>query len=69
MSPTEKTYVVQGMTCGHCETSLREEVQAVAGVASAKPDHNTGKLVVGGEDIDDEAVRAAVAGAGYRVIS
>jgi copper chaperone len=66
---TEKTYMVEGMSCGHCELSVREEVEEVTGVASAQADHNTGKLVVAGEDIDDEAVRAAVAEAGYRVAS
>ncbi|MGH2776917.1 MAG: heavy-metal-associated domain-containing protein [Actinomycetota bacterium] len=66
---TEKTYNVQGMTCGHCELSVREEVEEVAGVTSVHADHNTGRVVVAGEDIDDEAVRVAVAEAGYLVTS
>jgi len=28
---TEKTYTVEGMTCGHCELSVRKEVEALAG--------------------------------------
>ncbi|MGH2752271.1 MAG: heavy-metal-associated domain-containing protein [Actinomycetota bacterium] len=63
----EKTYIVDGMTCGHCELSVREEVEKAPGVASAHADHNSGRLVVVGEAIDDDAVRAAVAEAGYRV--
>jgi copper chaperone len=66
---TEKTYTVEGMTCGHCELSVREEVEEVKCVTSVQADHNTGRVVVAGEDVDDEAVRAAVAEAGYRVIS
>ncbi|CAN5538731.1 cation transporter [soil metagenome] len=66
---TEKTYNVQGMTCGHCELSVREEVEEVAGVTSVQADHSTGRVVVAGEEVDDEAVRAAVAEAGYRVTS
>ncbi len=64
---TEKTYTVQGMTCGHCELSVREEVEEVAGVDSVKADRSTGRLVVRGESIDDEAIRQAVEAAGYEL--
>jgi len=63
----EKTYTVEGMTCGHCELSVREEVEELAGVESAQADRATGRLVVRGEQVDDEAVREAVEAAGYRV--
>lgn len=68
-SNIEKTFSVEGMTCGHCEMSVREEVEAVAGVEEARADHATGTLVVSGDQIDDDAIRAAVAEAGYRVTS
>ncbi|MEJ7718461.1 MAG: heavy-metal-associated domain-containing protein [Thermoleophilaceae bacterium] len=67
MSTTaEKTYVIEGMTCGHCELSIREEVAELAGVQSAQADRATGRLIVRG-DVDDAAVREAVEAAGYRV--
>ena len=66
-STAERTYVVEGMTCGHCELSVREEVEELQGVESAQADHASGRLVVRGEQIDDAAVRDAVAAAGYRV--
>jgi len=67
MSTTpDKTYIVEGMTCGHCELSVREEVEELAGVESAQTDRTTGQLIVRG-DVDDEAVREAVETAGYRV--
>lgn len=66
---TEKTYTVQNMACGHCELSVREEVEEVAGVSSVHTDRATGALVVLGEDVDDDAVRAAVAAAGYEAAS
>ncbi len=65
MSATEKIYSVNGMTCGHCEMSVREEVEELAGVVSAQADHTTGSLTVRGEGFDDEAVRKAVEAAGY----
>ncbi|MEJ7781762.1 MAG: cation transporter [Solirubrobacteraceae bacterium] len=64
---TEKTYTVTGMSCGHCELSVHEEVEALAGVESARADHATGTLVVRGDEVDDAAVRAAVSEAGYDV--
>jgi copper chaperone len=64
---TEKTYTVVGMTCGHCEMSVREEVEELAGVESAQADHSSGRLIVRGEAVDDDAVRGAVEAAGYKV--
>lgn len=62
----ESTYVVEGMTCSHCEQSVREEVEELVGVQSAQADRATGRLTVQG-DVDDAAVRAAVEAAGYSV--
>ncbi len=68
MSASEKSYRVSGMTCGHCEMSVREEVEELAGVESASADHVTGRLTVQGDDVSDDAVRGAVAAAGYAVV-
>ena len=65
----QKTYTVTGMTCGHCEMSVREEVSEVAGVSDVEVSHETGRLVVAGDGVSDEAVRAAVEEAGYSVAS
>jgi copper chaperone CopZ len=62
----EKTYLIEGMTCGHCELSVREEVEELAGVESAQADRTTGRLTVQG-DIEDAAVREAVEAAGYKL--
>lgn len=65
----EQTFTVQGMTCGHCELSIREEVEEVAGVTSVEADRSTGRIVVAGTGVDEAAVRAAVTAAGYEVHS
>lgn len=65
--PVERTYTVTGMTCGHCEMSVREEVAEVTGVSGVDVSHKTGTLTVTGEDFSDDAVRAAVEEAGYAV--
>ncbi len=68
-SPTDRTYTVTGMTCGHCVLSVREEVSEVAGVTGVDVDLDSGRLTVSGAAVDDEAVKAAVADAGYEVRS
>jgi copper chaperone len=64
-----RTYTVTGMTCDHCVRSVREEVGEIAGITAIDVDLASGRLTVGGEDIRDEAVRAAVAEAGYAVVA
>ena len=65
---TTSTYTVTGMTCGHCVSSVTEEVSEVAGVTDVKVDLESGALTVTG-DADAAAVRAAVEEAGYSVAS
>ena len=61
---TTNEYQVTGMTCGHCEMSVREEVSEIPGAEVVEVSSATGKLVVSG-DVDEAAVIAAVTEAGY----
>jgi copper chaperone CopZ len=62
-------YQVTGMTCGHCELSIRKEVSTVPGVQEIEVSARTGRLVVtSAEQIDDAAVLAAVDEAGYKAV-
>src|SRR5829696_8055326 len=58
-------YAVKGMTCEHCVLSVTEEVSEVAGVEQADVDLVSGRLVVRGDGMSEDAVRSAVADAGY----
>jgi copper chaperone len=62
-----KTYTVEGMTCGHCVSSVKEEVGEVPGVTAVEVDLGTGRVDVTGEEVSDDAVRRAVEEAGYQV--
>lgn len=62
-----KNYTVDGMTCGHCEASVKEEVGEIAGVTDVTADHTTGAVSVTGDNFTDEQVAAAVEEAGYVV--
>jgi copper chaperone len=64
----QSNYTVTGMTCGHCVSSVREEVGALAGVTDVAVDLATGRLTVTSDaPVDEAAVRAAVDEAGYSV--
>ncbi|QRP97853.1 heavy-metal-associated domain-containing protein [Corynebacterium sp. FDAARGOS 1242] len=62
-----KNYTVTGMTCGHCEMSVKEEIGEIAGVTEVTADHATGAVSVSGEGFTDEQVAAAIAEAGYEL--
>ncbi|WP_090940625.1 heavy-metal-associated domain-containing protein [Nonomuraea jiangxiensis] len=62
------TYTVKGMTCGHCVSSVKEEVGEVAGVTKVEVDLATGLLTVDSDGpIDPARIAAAVEEAGYEV--
>lgn len=62
-------YQVRGMTCGHCETSVRDEVGALPGVEEVQVSAHTGELLVTGSgEIDDARVLAAVEASGYSAV-
>ena len=66
---TTNEFQVTGMTCGHCEMSVREEVAEIPGVADIQVSAQTGKLVVTGSGpLDDAQILAAVAEAGYSAV-
>lgn len=67
MNTTE--YKVTGMTCGHCEMSVREEVSQIAGVEDIQVSAQSGTLVVTATDaVTDADVLAAVDEAGYSAV-
>ncbi len=68
-SPSARRYVVSGMTCEHCLTSVTEEVAEIDGVRDVSAVLATGRLTVVGDGFTDDAVAAAVAEAGYEVVA
>ena len=59
-----RTYLVEGMSCGHCEAAVRHELEKVGGVAAVEVDLGSKQVVVRG-NFEDAAVRAAIGEAGY----
>lgn len=68
MTATEiRKYKVQGMSCGHCRSSVVEEVGEIDGVEKVDVDLGTGILEIQGAGIENERVAAAVVSAGYQL--
>ena len=59
------TYSVPAIHCAHCATSIREEVSEVEGVEEVEVDLDTKVVTISGHALDDVALRAAIAEAGY----
>jgi copper chaperone len=60
-------YRVPGMHCGHCTSAVEREVGALAGVESVRAELERKTVTVHGDVLDDAALRAAIAEAGYEV--
>ena len=66
---TEAEYKVTGMSCGHCEASVRGEVSKLAGVEDVQVSATSGTLtIVTSTELADDAVIAAVDEAGYTAV-
>ena len=67
---TSSTYTVTGVTCGHCVSSVTEEVRTIAAVQDVQVDLASGQLTVTSSGpVDLAQVRAAVEEAGYSLVS
>lgn len=68
-----ETLAVTGMTCEHCVASVTEEVSELEGVTDVAvelvPGGSSAVTVTSDRPLDPAAVRAAVAEAGYEVVS
>ena len=61
---------IGGMTCGHCVSSVTEEVSTIAGVTDVQVELASGALTITSEaPVEETAVKAAVDEAGYELVS
>ena len=63
----KKTLKVEGMSCMHCVNRVKNALEGVEGVTSADVNLEQGQAVVEGTEFSDEALKQAVAEAGYEV--
>lgn len=65
----KKTLSIEGMSCNHCVTHVKNALIEVSGVDSAEVDLAKKNAVVLGSSLDDASLKAAVAEAGYEVVA
>ncbi len=59
-----KTYIVEGMSCGHCSQAVTDALKSIKDTAEITVDLETKKVTVSGLD-DDAAVEEAIEDAGF----
>jgi len=65
-----KKITIEGMSCQHCVRHVREALEELAGVKTAKVNlENKTAEVELDQDVDDEKIKAAISDAGYEVTS
>lgn len=62
------TITVSGMTCGHCVSSVTEELSKIAGVKEVKVDLDSGKVDITSEgELAQADLTQAIQEAGYEI--
>ncbi|GAA3460861.1 MULTISPECIES: heavy-metal-associated domain-containing protein [Saccharothrix] len=63
------TYTVKGMTCGHCASSVTEELVDVEGVTGVDVALDSGAVTVTStRELSRDEVAAAIREAGYKLV-
>ena len=62
----KKTVTIEGMMCMHCAARVKKALEALEGVTEAGVSLEDKQAVLAGE-VSDDAIRAAIAEAGYEV--
>ena len=66
----ETVLTIDGMACSMCESHVNDAVRNVCSVKKVTSSHTKGETVILSEQpVDEEALRAALAATGYRVLS
>jgi copper chaperone CopZ len=63
------TFIVKGMTCGHCVNHVSTEVKKIAGVQSVDITLESGEVIITSDhELASTDVEAAVVEAGYELV-
>ena len=66
MNPSQQTFAVQGMTCGHCERAVQQALQRLDPKAQVNVDRQAQRVQVNSE-LARQALAQAIAEEGYGV--
>ncbi|TSA34792.1 MAG: heavy metal-associated domain-containing protein [Porphyromonadaceae bacterium] len=65
-NPYFTTISVEGMTCNHCRTTVENNISAIKGVEEVTVDLQSGKVKIGGNDVNIDKIAARVKELGYQ---
>jgi copper chaperone len=73
MATVSTTVNVSGMTCGHCVSSVSEELEALSGVEKVDVDLHAGGIstvtITSSDTLSSSEIGEAIAEAGYLVVA
>ncbi len=64
----EITLKIDGMSCGHCVSSVKKAIDAVAGVSSSDVSVGSATVVYDDSKTGRDEIAGAVQAAGYKVV-
>ena len=68
MAQIEKTFIIDGMSCGGCVNSLTRVLKAVPGIEPLKIEVGKASLRLDSANVTDDTVKAAVERAGFELV-
>ena len=68
---TDRTFNVEGMSCGRCKAAVEEELGKLSGIkgANADPQKGTVEVAYREDQVNDEQIKGAIEEAGYSVVA
>ena len=60
--------LIEGMTCDHCTRAVKNALEQVEGVTSARVDLASRIAVIDGNAVSENAIASAIENAGYQVV-
>lgn len=64
----EKIIKVEGMSCGHCESSVKERLLEIDGIEEVEVNLETKEVEIKGKKIEDDVIKMAIDEIGFEVI-
>ena len=68
MAQVDKTFIIEGMSCGGCVSSLTRVLKTVPGIEPLKVEVGKASLRLDDQKVSDDAVRSAVERAGFELV-
>jgi copper chaperone len=68
MNQVDKTFLIEGMSCGGCVNSLTRVLQTVPGIEALKIEVGKAALRLDSDKVNTDTVKAAVARAGFELV-